>query len=334
MQNDVAKSAPDETDGLLFGCVLDGRGSASVAGWNELETWKEEDGPLWVHFDRSSPRVAAWFREKSGLTLPTVEALLAEETRPRVFRGKKGVIAILRGINTNPDAQPEDMVAIRIWSDGKKIFTLRHRKLATPRDILAQLMEAKSGPTTASQLYERLIARLIERMGGTVASYEEKLDELEHDIDLDRATSLRRELSDVRQNTLFLRRYLAPQREAIGNLLMEPPAWFEDQDRIGLRETADRLLRYTEELDAARERSIVIKDDIANQLAESTNKTLYVLAIVSAIFLPLAFLTGLLGINVGGMPGVDNPYAFWIFCAVMAVLLVIEIIIFRRLKWL
>jgi len=101
-----------------------------------------------------------------------------------------------------------------------------------------------------------------------------------------------------------------------------------------MRDSADRLTRYVEELDAARERSMIIKDDIANQLSESANRTLYVLAIISGVFLPLAFLTGLLGINVGGMPGVENPSAFWIFCGMIVVLLIIELIIFKRLKWL
>jgi len=104
-------------------------------------------------------------------------------------------------------------------------------------------------------------------------------------------------------------------------------------DTAGLRETSDRLMRYVEELDAARERALVIKDDIANQMAEATNKTLYALAVISGIFLPLAFLTGLLGINIGGMPGVEDSRAFWIFCGMIAGLLIAEVFLFRRLKW-
>ncbi len=49
---------------------------------------------------------------------------------------------------------------------------------------------------------------------------------------------------------------------------------------MNLRDTADRLLRYIEELETAREKLMVIKDDISNQIAESSNKTLYILAIV------------------------------------------------------
>ncbi|MBT8486611.1 MAG: zinc transporter ZntB, partial [Phycisphaerae bacterium] len=268
---------PDD-DGLLFGCILDGQGGASVIGWTEVEAWTDDDGPLWVHLEQDSDRVQEWLRRKSGLTPTTVDALLADETRPRVFRGKRGLAAILRGVNTNPGSEPDDLVAIRMWSDGKRVITLRHERLMTPRDIQAQLLEQESGPATAAQLYERLIGRLIDRMAGTVAAYDETLDEIEAELDIARAADTRRRLSDLRQSIVLLRRYMSPQREALNSLMVEPPIWLDEQCRIGLRETADKLLRYVEELDTARERSMVIKDDIANQLAESTNKTLYVLA--------------------------------------------------------
>ena len=50
------------------------------------------------------------------------------------------------------------------------------------------------------------------------------------------------------------------------------------------------------------------------------NKNLYLISIIAAIFLPLGFLTGLLGINVGGIPGTDVTWAFWAVCALLAAL--------------
>jgi len=64
------------------------------------------------------------------------------------------------------------------------------------------------------------------------------------------------------------------------------------------------------------------------------NRTMYVLSIVATIFLPLGFITGLLGINVGGIPGVEDPYAFWSVCAMLVVLVVVEIVLFKKKKWL
>lgn len=325
---------PDEDDGLLFGCRLNGDGTANLIGWKEVESWKAGDPSIWIHLDRESSRVQKWMNEESGLTTPTTDALLAEETRPRVFHGKQGFVTILRGVNLNPEADAEDMVAMRMWSDGNRVITIRQERLMTPRDVLSELLEFGVGPTTAGELYERLIHRITERMAVAVESFEGKLDEIEDNLDLSHANVQRNRLSELRRKTAILRRYISPQKEALSTLLVEPPDWFLEESRMRLRETIDRLFRYVEEIDAARERAAVIREDIANQIAEASNKTLYVLAIISAIFLPLAFLTGLLGINIGGMPGVENDNAFWIFCGLMAVLLGLELVIFKRLKWL
>lgn len=327
-------TGPDEDDGLLFACCLDGDGTAHLIGWKEIDSWKDGDPTIWIHLDRNSARVQHWLNQASGLTPPTTDALLAEETRPRVFHGKRGFITILRGVNTNPEANAEDMVAMRMWSDGNRVITIRQERLMTPRDVLSELLEFGTGPRTAGELYERLIHRITERMADAIESFQGKLDEIEDNLDLSQANVQRNRLSELRRKTAILRRYISPQKEALSTLLVEPPSWFLEESRMRLRETIDRLFRYLEEIEAARERASVIRDDIANQIAEASNKTLYVLAIISAIFLPLAFLTGLLGINIGGMPGVENDNAFWIFCGVMVILLAIELVIFKRLKWL
>lgn len=330
----AANLSPVEDDGLLFGCTLVGDGTADLIEWRDVENWAEDDPPLWVHLDRNSPRVQHWLMHESGLTQPTTDALLAEETRPRVFHGKQGFVTIVRGINTNQGAEPTDMVAMRMWSDGKRVITIRQERLVTPRDVLAELLEHGTGPKTAAEIYERLIHRITVKIADSVESLEGALDEIEEKPDLARANERRRQLADLRTRTTILRRYLLPQREALNTLLNEPPTWFGTECRMRLRESVDRLYRYLEEIDSARDRASSIKDDIANQLAESSNRTLYILAIISAIFLPLGFLTGLLGVNIAGMPGVDHPYAFWIFCVMMVAMLVIELAIFKRLKWL
>ncbi|HRX89427.1 MAG TPA: CorA family divalent cation transporter, partial [Steroidobacteraceae bacterium] len=274
-----------EDDGLVLACQLDGRGSAARLTWRELDAEQLPGGVWWAHLDRKAARVERWLRDKSGLTDTTIDALLAEETRPRVFRGKVGTIAILRGVNTNPGAVAENMVSIRIWSDGKRVITLRHRRLQTPRDVLAQLVLERCGPRDASELFEGLITRLTERKAAIINGFDDELDNIEEHVEEGDATEVRRELSDLRQEAVVLRRYIAPQREALTSLLIDPPEWLAERSRARLRDTADRLMRYIEELDAARERSMVLKDDISNRLAESTNKTLYILSIISAVFL-------------------------------------------------
>ena len=89
-----------------------------------------------------------------------------------------------------------------------------------------------------------------------------------------------------------------------------------------------------EDLDSARERAAVTQEELAGRLAEQMNKTMYVLSIVAAIFLPLGLITGLLGINVGGIPGVDSGWAFTIVCLILIGIAVVQAIVFKKMKWL
>ena len=332
-QPKTAKALVSEEPGLAFACILDGEGGGRQVGWQQVRGWKPVDGPLWVHLDKSAPEAVRWLNENAGLSEVAVTSLTADETRPRTFMVGDGLVTVLRGVNLNPDADPDDMVAIRIWVDHDRVISVRQRRLMTPRDILADLTERHNGPKAAPELFMRLAERLTERMNGVIVRLDEHLDEIEARLETENHAPLRRELVDLRQSIVGLRRYLGPQREALSSLQFDAPTWLNANHRIALREISDRLLRYLEDLDAARERAVVVKDEITNQLAETMNRTMYALSIIAGVFLPLGFITGLLGINVGGMPGVDSAYAFWITCGVLVVLVIGEVYLFKKLKW-
>lgn len=165
--------------GLNFACILDGDGGAKPVGWKEVRKWKSGDGQIWIHLDRAAPEARKWLREESGLTPVTLDAITAEESRPRVFRGKRGYIAILRGINQNEGEAADDMVAIGLWSDGERLITVRNRRLFAPRQIYEEMIEQASGPLQVAGLFETIVSRLILQMAGCVSGYEEKLDAVE-----------------------------------------------------------------------------------------------------------------------------------------------------------
>ena len=109
--------------------------------------------------------------------------------------------------------------------------------------------------------------------------------------------------------------------------------WLNELHKRRLQESLDRLLRYIEEIDTIRERAQIEKDELTNALSDKMKKNLYLLSVIAAVFLPLGFLTGLLGINVGGVPGVDDPSAFWIFSGFLSLVVALQILLFKRWEW-
>jgi len=101
------------------------------------------------------------------------------------------------------------------------------------------------------------------------------------------------------------------------------------------RESGRRSLRESGiHLDLVRERAIVMHEELLSRIAQEQNERMYVLSIVAAIFLPLSFVTGLLGMNVGGLPGVDSQLGFAGSVVVMVAVAVGLIAFFRGRKWL
>ena len=123
------------------------------------------------------------------------------------------------------------------------------------------------------------------------------------------------------------------QRDAFAKLIIEKITWLDEDSRLRLREVSDRLIRHIEDLDAVRERAAVTQEELLSRLSDQMNTRMYVLSVVAAIFLPLGFLTGLLGINVGGIPGTDNPWAFLMFLVFIIGIFIGQMLWFRSKKW-
>jgi zinc transporter len=187
------------------------------------------------------------------------------------------------------------------------------------------------GPTRPGDLIARLALRLADRTEPVVATLNERVDDLEEAV-LEQALSIsRRELADIRRIAIVLRRYMIPQRDALTTFEIEDLAWLDQTDRSRLRESAERVTRLGEELDAIRDRAQVVHDQIMDNRAEIMNRQMLVLSVVAAIFLPLGLITGLLGVNVGGIPGAGNPWAFWILCGLLAAVCGFQLWLFRRM---
>ena len=323
----------DSESGLVFAYCLDGKGGGRELGFDDVRTWQAADGVLWIHLDYAETGARQWLDEESGIDPVVVEALTAEEPRPRCLTLKGGMLVILRGVNLNPGADPDDMVSVRSWMEAGRIVSLRHRRVMAIDDLRRAVKEG-AGPATTGSFLEQLADRLMSRMGGVVSDLDDAVDGLEGELLTQKSYELRPKIADLRRMAISIRRHLAPQRDVMSRLQSEPVAWMGDVERGRIREIADRTTRYVEDLDSIRERAAVTQEELSSRLAEQMNNTMYVLSIVAGIFLPLGLLTGLLGINVAGLPGTQNPLAFTVVCLLLLVIAAIEVWLFKKMRWL
>ncbi len=267
---------PTSGKSLISAIIFDGHGGGSKVGWNEIKAWDSSQGVLWVHLDLNEKRTHSWLLKKSHLEKIQVLALTAEEVRPRTVFASNGVLIVLRGINHNPGAEPEDMVSIRIWLEESRIITTSLRKLTSIDDLIFSLQQ-NVGPKSPADFIVALYDYMNDHISESVEEIEIQIIQLESDILTAESQELRAKISEIRREAVMLRRYLSPQRDALYRLYSEPSYLFDDNHRQQLR---------------------------------------------------------LLGMNVGGLPGLGNPWGFYIACATMVTIGICTIIYFKNTKWL
>ena len=328
----------DGDNGLICAYVLDGNGGGVPLDWQGIADWKPSHGALWVHLDHAAEDSRQWIRETSGLDQAVASILLARETRPRSLDLTLGFLVLLRGVNLNPGQQPEDMVSIRTWVEPNRIITLRHRKLMAVDDLRSKL-HAGQGARDAPGLFAMLAGQLADRMEPILSGMDEEISRIEKDLTgdkrwLSRHPGARPRLGELQRDAIAIRRYLAPQHRALAAFDDNGFSFVSDVQRMSLRETEDRITRYEEDLTAQIERAAVLHDQITNDLAERMNRTMYLLSLIAAIFLPLGFITDLFGTNLLGAPGAGHPFGFSILVSAEAGLVLAVVLIFRWLRWL
>ena len=309
---------------FVFGHNLDSEGGGTRIRTGELNQ-------AWVHIDYSHPS-AARFLDSLDIQKIVVHSLTQPDTRPRTVKFKEGLLVFIRGINLNPGADPEDMISLRIWIEADRLITVRQRKLLSIQDINEDILAGK-GPENIPDLVVAIIGRVTDRISDYVEGIEDQLVRLELAVQSVNMSCSRSQISMLRSEIASVRRYLGPQRDALDTLYTYATTSMPEGCAYQLREQIDRMTRYLEDLDLVRERTLVLQEEVMNIAMAQQNTRMYALSIVSLIFLPVTFVTGVFGMNVGGLPGLEDPTAFIIIVGTMLFISISVIAILKVKRW-
>jgi zinc transporter len=321
-------------EAFIFGFEFPVEGPVRKVDWQKAKATAAcpTSGWRWLHFNRLSEETRDWLETSSDLDETVISALLQAETRPRCVAHDDGVLLNLRGINHNPGAEPEDMISVRVWATNNLVVSMRSYPVKAIHEVREEVA-AGNVPPSPGDLLVVLAARLIDRIEPVVEQLNEEADEFEEKLLKEDEDVPQSDLAEFRRTILLLRRYIQPQRDAMVQLQREGKMLINPEQVIDLREIADRVTRIAEDLDAIRDRAAVMQDQISGQRQEQLNQRVVALSVISALFLPLTFLTGLLGMNVAGIPFATNPWAFAFVVALTIALAAALLLYLRRMRW-
>jgi len=289
-------------------------GFAYVVRGGKTETVSLKDAPdiradlVWMHLTTTDEHAQIWLRERAGLSDYLVDQLTAAETRPRCDAAGHGAIINMRGLSSAEMTASDPLASVRIYASEGCVFSVTRKPLNAVDPVRAEVEAGKI--LDPGDLIAALATGITTELDPVVADLGDSLDECEEKIAAEHAFDLRRRVNEARVQAIGYRRFLFPQRVALEKLATLPGDWLHDDDRLHLSSAADRAARMAEELESIRERAALIHETLTDLRAEQIDQRSLVIAIVAMVFLPLTFLTGLLGMNVAGIPFAHEPWAF------------------------
>lgn len=313
--------------------VFDGRGG--VKKLSEEEETQPYDVPAkgfaLVSGHSRAPEFQVWLREELGAFNADTLSVPSSRTRCVVIEDKAMIVLRV----ARPGAEPEDIgrQLLSLWLEKGRVIISSELNI-TDFLGLTQWQQSHHAPVSPADLVSRLGLRAADRLEPLIERMGDNLDRIEEALMAEGTADTRQKLATLRRNLITFRRLIWPQRDVLNTLEIEDLSFFTARDRVRLREASARTARLGDELQALSERAVLVHEQILDTRAEQMNKTMLLLAAVTAVLMPLTVISGILGMNVAGIPFADNPHAFWIVALALVVIGVLIFGLMRKRKWL
>jgi zinc transporter len=286
---------------------------------------------VWIHLSTNDERAKTWLGGEAKLSPYVMDALTASETRPRCDPYDDGAIINLRGLSSEELTSSDPLASIRMFATKGCVFSVTRKQLSAVHPVRKQV---ESGSILdPGDLITAIAQEITEELDPMVAELGDALDDCEERLAAKQAFELRRLVNETRRRAIGYRRFMAPQRIALEKLAALPGDWLRDDDRLHLNTAADRAARMAEELESIRERAALNHETLTDLRSEQIDQRSLLIAVAAMVFLPITFLTGLLGMNVDGIPFAHAHWAFEAVCGICAAIAIGVTWYFYRQHW-
>lgn len=292
----------------------------------------------WIDFVAHDEAALLLIQERFDFHPLAIEDLRHFDQRPKMEEYSGYLFLVMHGFHDVPgeDGGPSEIEPVELHAFLGPSYLVTVHTEAMPALTAAWQRVAGDGGLArrgADFLYYLVVDNIVDANFKILDDLSDALDDIE-DAVLGRAE--RRDLAHIfrlKKRLVVLRRVLSPQRDVFAMLAKRGHACIKEATSVYFRDVYDHLTRIYESIDTARDLLGNALDAYLSAVAQRTNEVMKRLTILSAVFLPLTFLTGFFGQNFQAMP-FDSKTLMWAAIAIMALLPPVMLFLFRRSRWL
>jgi zinc transporter len=257
-----------------------------------------------------------WMRTRLQLVPEFFEALKEGSRSTRIEDAADQLISVINDVAYEFSFDPSEFASLWLTVNQRLAISARTHPL---RSIDRLRLAVKEGCRFDSSM--ALLNHLLHDQGDVLVRIVRdatlQVDALEDNLQHGKLRAKRAELGKLRRVLVRLQRLLAPEPGALFRLMRQPPPWIAAHDLDELRQSTEEFSLVLRDLAALQERTKLLQEEIVAQVGEQTNRSVFMLTVVTVLALPINIIAGLLGMNVGGIPLADNPHGFLIIALIV-----------------
>lgn len=174
---------------------------------------------------------------------------------------------------------------------------------------------------------------IVEQYHSALEEYRAPLEDIEVLLTKKPRNNYTAKIIDIKGEINELKKITSPLKEELIRLRAESSGIIHKQNQFFLRDVLDRLQSLSNKFDTFRE---MIRDLMEFQYSNQNlqlNFTVKALTVISAVFIPLTFITGFFGMNFEFLPFIHNKTGVILISFVMLLIVGIQLYIMKRNKW-
>jgi zinc transporter len=319
-------------DGLVWAYRFGEDGVTKIIDDLELRAALErQDSWLWLHFDLDVEPARASISALPHLPPAAVAMLLGDDERQQIDTFGQVVAGVAADYEPGETLDVRHVVRWQFVMTPRLFVSARRQPGHTLRQARIDLERGRTFDDVLD-LFSAIVHEFATATFLLLRDVSDRLDAMEVQLVDGKEVGGSEALGQARRSLIRLRRQAAPMRAVLVHMLTEPPDWFSDAAAGDCRRVVERMDDLMEDLDAFQERARALGDELNGVESEKINRRLTLLSVVSALLLPPTFITGLFGMNVGGLPWRASQLGFADTCLLMALSVAVMLLILKRIR--
>ena len=274
---------------------------------------------VWLHFSLANASAVRWMQSQLLLPQAFYDSLHEAVPSTRLEQEEAWLVAVIHDAQYEGEFDSGNVSSVSACLGPRLLVSARIKPLRSVERLRASV-RGGMGCRSSAELLAQLMREQANVLVDIVRRSTTRVDTIEDSLLTGRVATNRHDLSAIRRALIRLRRLLAPEPAALFRLLSKPPAWLSEGDLQDLRQAGEEFSTAVTDSVELTERVRLLQEELSASVNEQTNRTLFLLTLVTVLALPINLVAGLLGMNVGGIPLANHRHGFLVVVIVLALI--------------